>query len=803
MIWDLTVALTAPPLQLEAISSMTKEIYELVGYGWVVKRYGVLPSFGGLFGLLMLLGTLVTVRPFPSEFSVSGVRSNTSDADDDSISDVDEDIVTEAARRLTEDGEDITTEALQDRIETVKRDKERSSELDRTGVIRSPEERSETARLAVAPERIVESESYVKRLGDQGEEKYARSLIIANYPSRVAPGWLDKFFTSGLSTNGTEVRVSYHILPRDSEEMKRKLNVRATRLTAQIRRKKSDGKLNTVEEEKQLEHVKRLRSGLTEGSTKLFDFAVYFEVIAGTEEKLNEATQEVKQILSQSNAKVATLYDRQLQAQKSVAPLATDPIKNTQIMDLESLGTTFPFADPSIVQPTGVLMGFHMATNAPIVIDRFEQSGHNMLISGKIGSGKSYLAKLTMWRRLMMDPETEVLLIDPVGGFTDVVDAVDGQHVSIDNQTTINPLEIKQVEDFEETEGDPYNDKIRSVMGLFGAHFQGKRELSKEEEGVLRRAIRYAYLECGITKDIATHDRPSPTIDDVLVVLEQMADGQPPGEFLDVPEDVRSEITTINSETAVEQQQRAEQKADRIADYAHSVLLGLEDFQRGGQRENLNGETSVSLQDRVVQFDLSSVADGSNEGLIMHIVLDWLFQRAKANTGKMIVMIDEAHYMLGHEQALDMLNLFARHSRHYGSGLTLISQTVDEFMNDPKAKEIYDQCDIRALMRHQDIGEEAIDALDLTSREREFVLQAQAGNSADYSESLIYATGAGKMRVRVMSNDFEHHVVDGDVNVWAFLYDNDMIAWDEIPEPERAAVERILDLNPDATSGLV
>ncbi|WP_233357392.1 type IV secretory system conjugative DNA transfer family protein [Halococcoides cellulosivorans] len=289
---------------------------------------------------------------------------------------------------------------------------------------------------------------------------------------------------------------------------------------------------------------------------------------------------------------------------------------------------------------------------------------------------------------------------------------------------------------------------------------------------------------------MSTHHRPSPTIGNVLDVLDKMASGRPPAEFLDVPETVAAEITTIDTET-LDQTEHAE----RIADYARSVLLGLEDFTEGGQRSNLNGETTVGLDDRVVQFDLSAVADGSNEGLIMHIVLDWLFQRAKSSTENMVVMIDEAHYMLGHDQALEMLNLFARHSRHYGSGLTLISQTVDEFMGDPRAKEIYDQCDIRVLMRHQDIGDDAVEALGLTERERDFVLQAQAGNSADHSEGLLYVSDAGKMRMRVLSNDFEHHVVDGDCNVWAFLYDTDTVEWSQIPDGEREAVRRILDLD--------
>lgn len=755
-----------------------------------LDTFGLLPTVGLLIGGgIVFIGAIVLMVPTDG---LLGGRFGFSDSTD-AENDIDTEVLTEAARRLEQSDDDITEDSLSAHIEDVQNDKNAEDETD-VGVIDDEQTRGETARINVAPDRITETQSYVKRRGDSGEERYARILIISSFPNRVAPGWLDQAFTSGLSTAGAEVRVSYQIWPRDSQQMKRKLDVKATRLTSQIRRKKRDGKLNTMEEEKQLSHVDRLREGLTEGSTKLFDFGAYFEVIADTEETLDEATKELKQILSQSNARVTTLYDRQLEAQNAVAPLGTDSVKNTQIMDLEALGTTFPFTDKSVVESSGVLMGFQMSTNAPIIVDRFAQSGHNMLISGKIGSGKSYLAKLVMWRRLMMDPDTEVLIIDPVGGFGDVVEAVDGQKVTIDNQTTINPLEIKQVESIEDVEGDPYDDKIRSVMGLFESHFRGKRELSKEEEGVLRRAIRYAYLEQGITKDISTHHRHSPQIGDVIDVLSQMSNGDPPGEFLDVPESVRSEITTINTETSVEEREQAE----RIADYAHSVLLGLEDFKQGGQRSNLNGETNVRLEDRIVQFDLSSVADGSNEGLIMHIVLDWLFQRAKANTENMVVMIDEAHYMLGHEQALDMLNLFARHSRHYGSGLTLISQTVDEFMENSKAKEIYDQCDIRALMRHQDIGDKAIGALDLTPRERDFVLQAQAGNSAEYSESLLYVTDEGKMRMRVISNDFEHHVIDGDMNVWALLYDTDMIDWDDIPADQRESVQHILDSAPAA-----
>ena len=153
---------------------------------------------------------------------------------------------------------------------------------------------------------------------------------------------------------------------------------------------------------------------------------------------------------------------------------------------------------------------------------------------------------------------------------------------------------------------------------------------------------------------------------------------------------------------------------------------------------------------------------------------------------------DEAHYMLKQSQALGMLNLFARHSRHYNSGLTLISQTVDEFMSTEQAKEIYDQCDIRALMRHEDLGSEATNALGLTERDIGFVLQAQAGNSANYSECLLYATDGGKMRLNIKSNDFEHHVVEEDLNAHAYAYANNMLAFDQMSDRRQQEVEATL-----------
>jgi len=726
------------------------------------------------------LGLVAGVLDLVPGLGGSDAEESTAESDDDDFEDLDQALLDEAARRLERRGESVTGANLWSAIEEIRSEAAGESP---SRAVQSPDVQGGAQRVAVAPDKVEDHESYLIRRNEHGEERYVRQLIVSSFPSRVSYGWLDQLFAGN-----NNVRVSYHIWPRDPESMLRKLNVRNTRLRGQIRDKREKGNINTTEEEQQLEEIERLRDEVTRGNTSLFDFALYVEVIGESEEDLDERTAAVRQVFAQSNARVTPLYDRQLDGQASVAPLGRDKVRNTQVMDTNALGTTFPFIEPSVVQPSGVLLGFHDVTGTPVVVDRFDLSGHNMLISGKIGSGKSYLAKLAVWRRLQMDPDTDVLIIDPVGGMSDLVDAIGGQRVQVGTSKVINPLELQASDgsaDDEDVDLNPYEQKIRSVMGLFHTHFEGRRELTKEEEGVLRRAIGLAYLRKGITPDVSTHHNRSPTIQDVLDILGEFADERSPSEFMDVSSEHEPFIESIEMTEGGE-------AGRKVAKHAHNVLLGLEDFREGGQNQNLNGTSDVELHERVVQFDLSGARTQGGTPLMMHIVLDWLFQRARANEGKTLVVIDEAHYMLGQEEPLRMLELFARHSRHYDSGMTLISQTVDEFMKNESAKAIYDQCDIRALMRHENIGDEALEALDLTERERRYVIQAQAGNSANYSQSLLYVTDVGKIRLKVLSNGYEHSVIETEENPWAYLYDNDLIDWDYIPEGEQPGVRREL-----------
>lgn len=813
----LALSAVAPvPVLQTGPTGIARDIYSLVGGEGVFTALGPTVATVLLFGAVFLLGSigvLVSARGDDNTDSTVGLPTTDggidtgrvkqrlqSDSSDESaveaVEGAEEGVVEEATRRLQMRNEEVTGEALKNEIEAVKADAEGEAGSGRVGAIRSPTERSRTERVAIAPNDLTEKESYLRVESQGGNEYFVREVTMSDFPSRVTPGWLSRLFMNTLSVSGARVVPKMRIVPRDPDTMMRQLNVRMTRVKSQIRRKRKQNKVNTTKEEQQRDEIEGLRSRLESGEAKLFDFALYMEVIAEDKDTLDEATDELRQILSKVQATMTPLHDRQRDAMSAVAPVGKDPIRNTQLMDQRSLASTFPFIEPSLVMPGGVLIGTHLVTDTPIIIDRFALSGHNTLISGKIGSGKSYLAKLMMWRRMMIDADTEVLMIDPVGGFSDLTDAFGekGQRVVIGGDTIINPLEIKAASDSYDTSGthNPYDAKIRSVMGIIRSHFSEMGGLDASKEGVIRRALRMAYLEQGIVRDPATHHKESPIFEDVLDILRNLRDGNRPEDFLDVPRGFERHLDPL---TAGEEDDGARSESStrgRIAEIAHEVLLGMEAFRKEGQLSMLNGQSNVELDAQCVQFDLDNVADPNDAHVYMHIVLDWLFQRAKASDKQTLVTIDEAHYMLDNEEATQMLNLFARHSRHFHSGMTLISQTVAEFIEDETAKKIYDQCDVRALMKHKDLGKDVVETLNLNERDRQFILDAQAGENHEFATGLIHVSDHGKLRSRIKANPFEHHIIDSDLNVWAYLVGNGQMTLDDVPESERRVAKQIL-----------
>jgi hypothetical protein len=392
-------------------------------------------------------------------------------------------------------------------------------------------------------------------------------------------------------------------------------------------------------------------------------------------------------------------------------------------------------------------------------------------VTGKVGSGKTYATKMALYRRLLVDPDVRSIVFDPLGDdFVDFADALDGTVIRFGGDHTVNPLDIAPGASIDGGE-DRYTMKVRSVLEIFKTHLDRRAGTSVAEEGVLTQAIHYAYLREGITSDPATHERSSPTIDDVIDGVSRLADGGGDGSFCHESLD---RDTSCPRETMERTTQVFRDPSPRHVEVARELLPKLESFTAGNVNANLNGRTNLDLDARLVVFDMGAFADTGDLPLLMHVMLNWAYEEARRRQGRIDVTFEEAHYLLDRPGARDLLNLFIRHARHFDAGLTLVSQTAEEFLQTEGAREIYDNCDVKQLFYLEHVSEAVREYFSLAEREVDFLTQAARGETAGFSECLLSTTEHGRRRLEVHTGPFEHAVLDDDGDARAHL---------ENPEP--------------------
>ena len=674
--------------------------------------------------------------------------------------------------------EDTTPERIEEAAYELRQARE---DVELVSAFETKDERSRLDRSVVAPQRVSEKAEWHTRDGE-----FYQILTITSLPRLVGAGWLVP-----LTLSSEDVKLSYHVEPKTTEGVKSKLQRRLTQVTSAIQFKSERRRSDVQEEEYERQELERLLRDLIEGKTKLFDVSFYLEVRAESREDLHESVERIRRRTSEQGLELTPVESRQSEAQQTIAPLGRDPILNRNVVQLEALGTFFNAVEPAVDQEHGICFGFDN-TNRPVVVNRYELSGHSKAVSGKIGGGKSYSVKMALYRRLLIDHNMRSIIFDPQGDdFVGFAQKLGGTVIRFGGNHRINPLDIGPQWQSLDTDENPYEVKVRNVIEILKTYLEQKDDpMTAGEEGVLSVAIHYAYLTRGITRDPATFDRKSPIMDDVIEGIEILADGGIDEEDLRtaVPETAipdGGELAT-GVEEAVS---TLTNPPERYVTLAKQLQPKFESFKPGNINANLNGQTNISLDSRIVVFDMQSFSDTNEMPLIMHAMLSWAFGEARRSDLQTDVTFEEAHYLLRREGALNLINLFIRHSRHMNAGLTLISQTAEEFLRNDDTREIYDNCDVKQLFYQEHVNQPVVDYFDLTDAEAQFIQRATRGQNADYSECLLHTSEHGQRQIEIYSGGFEHHILEDTADPWRWLAENDLLTQDDIEYLEDRGID--------------
>jgi hypothetical protein len=575
---------------------------------------------------------------------------------------------------------------------------------------------------------------------------WTRTFWIAEFPGLPVDGLFENLYATG-ETRRTDI--SIHLDPRDTTATLDALENRLEGLEADFEYLADRRRAGARGVKKDLDDYRDLYDVLRNTSMEAFDVSMYLTARGDTPDEIG--TTGVRTAARQSPANLTPITPRwaQLDALVSTSPLAVDQLDArldaATPMLAGAVGAMFPFVAGATAE-RGIEYGTYALNESPLVLDRFErETGYCMLTIGQLGAGKSFATKLQCLRRAMFDRDTMLVVLDPLGGFAGMADALGGERVTVGGRQGINPLDLQPTPPSileEAPDLDPWAEQVAWVMDFFATFFDAvAANRLGDRTQTLRRAVQQAYHRQGITRDPATHDRASPTVAHVIAVLEDMVDR--PGEF--------------GYETDAEREQ--------VTREAQSLLTDLRpSFRVDGDLTNLAQPTDLDMDAKTLYLDLSQ-EEGSRgrtqTSLTMQVLFNAVYERAKQTDKRVLFVIDEAHYLLNNSASVEFLETAVRHSRHYDLSVHFVTQTGGEFALTPETRTIANLCSMVQIHRVREEAGKLAEWFGLNDREVEWVRSAKAGNDADgYSEALLAVDELGRFPIEVRASDAEADVID-------------------------------------------
>jgi hypothetical protein len=590
----------------------------------------------------------------------------------------------------------------------------------------------------------------VKPSGVQTGRRWTQSFWVGEFPDSPPDGLFEQLYATGESR---ETDISLHLTPRDTHATLDSLENKIEDLEADFEYLSSKRRAGARGVRKDLEDYQELYDVLRNTPMKAFDVSMYLTARGGTFDIADSAGEAVAKSARRAPANLTPILSRwaQLDTLVSASPVGVERLStamDTQTsMTSEAVGAMFPFVAGTFAEP-GIEYGTYAPNQSPLVLDRFNrETGYCMIVIGQLGAGKSFSTKLQLVRRAMYDGDTMLVMLDPMEGFAGVNAALGGERITVGGTRGLNPLELKAtppgvLEDVPDL--DPWGEQISWVLSFFETFFEhvAGNPLANRTQ-TLRRAIQDAYESQGITRDPSTHHHESPTIRDVIAVLEELL----------------ADPHAFGYETSAEQ--------TSVKQDAQSLLTDLRpSFREGGDLENIATQTEFDLDSSVIYLDLhqeEGVRGQTQTSLMMQVLFNAVYERAKQTDQKVVFAIDEAHYLMNDANSLGFLETAVRHSRHYDLSLQFITQTGGEFTLTPEARTIANLSSMRIIHRVQEEADKLADWFGLNRRQINWIKSAKPGNDEDgYSEALLGLDEEGWFPIRVRSSEYEAAVISGD-----------------------------------------
>ncbi len=558
-----------------------------------------------------------------------------------------------------------------------------------------------TLRDLIAPAAIKTAPQYVE-IGDA----FSKTIFVMTYPKFLNTNWFSPIINIDFPLN-----IAMFIHPMETADVLRNLRKSATQVQSQINIEAEEGKIRNPVLESALTNIEDLRDKLQQGTERFFRFGLYITVFG---EDLSEAEKNI--------ASVETILEAQLVYTKpaimrmeqgliSTIPLGEDKLDAANNLNTSPLSTTFPFVSSDLTSNQGILYGINRHNNSLILFDRFEMENANMVIFAKSGAGKSYMVKLEILRSMMLD--TDIIVIDPENEYKHLSETVGGSFVkiSLNSKVHLNPFDLPKPRK-DEDNADIFRSSVAQLIGLLHIMLGS---VTPEEDSILDEAIRETYAVRDITPEsnfnILTKDA-FPTMTDLYEVLRNM-DG-------------------------------AESLTQRLKKYTEGIFAGF-----------TNHHTNIEINNQLMVFNIRDLEDELRP-VAMHLIMQYVWNEMRSELRKRLLIVDEAWIMMRHEDAAAFFFSIAKRCRKYYTGLTTITQDINDFMTSRYGKPIITNSSLQVLLRQSPASIDTItETFYLTEQEKFLLLESNVGEG-------IFFAGNKHAAIKVVASYSEDQIITSD-----------------------------------------
>jgi len=186
-----------------------------------------------------------------------------------------------------------------------------------------------------------------------------------------------------------------------------------------------------------------------------------------------------------------------------------------------------------------------------------------------------------------------------------------------------------------------------------------------------------------------------------------------------------------------------------------SLLARLKKFTEGTFAGLLNHPTSINMKSQLVVFSVRDLEDELRP-VAIYMLVNYIWNVVRSSLKKRMLIIDEAWWVMQHEDSAKFLFGLTKRARKYYLGVTTITQDVTDFLSIQYGKAMLNNSALQLLLRQAPAAIEVVQkTFLLTEGEKYLLLEGNVGEG-------IFFAGDKHAAIKIVASYTEDQIITSD-----------------------------------------